>query len=124
MARWLLNNNPTPRLALIFVGGAMLLAFLGQLGVRRWFGHATRGEHNEVAGVMVTVVVAVYGVLLGFVIVSLYESYNDAKRTTQIEAASLEDLLRDSALFSPASHGAIERFAGDYARTVVNEEWG
>jgi len=123
MARWLLNTFPTWLLALIFSGGFAALALAGELVVRRWAPHLTTGEHNEVASLALALVIGLYGVVLGFVIVTLYDDHKAANSTAQTEAANLEDLYRLSLSFDPTARSEVANAVGNYARTVVHEEY-
>jgi NADH:ubiquinone oxidoreductase subunit 6 (subunit J) len=123
MGRWLLNTFPTWVLAVVFVGGVALLAFAGQVFVRRRFTHAREGTHNEVASVVLSLIAAVYGLVLGFVVVELYGDYQEAEETVQVEAAELSDILRLAEGLGEPVAGAIVNAVGEYATTVVDEEW-
>ncbi|MEA2189481.1 MAG: hypothetical protein QOK16_4492 [Solirubrobacteraceae bacterium] len=96
MARSLLNTLPTWVLALAGVGGCAALAVAGLLLVRKRFPELGRTEINDVAGIAIGVLAAVYGIILGFVIVSLYEDFTAAEANVVSEAAQLIQLYEDT----------------------------
>ena len=96
MARSALNTLPTWTLALIGVGGCAALAVAGLLLVRRRFPELGHTEINDVAGIAIGVLAAVYGIILGFVIVSLYEDFTAAEANVVGEAAQLIQLYEDT----------------------------
>jgi len=96
LARSLLNTLPTWVLALAGVGGAAALAVAGLLLVRKRFPELGRTEINDVAGIAIGVLAAVYGIILGFVIVSLYEDFTAAEANVVSEAAQLIQLYEDT----------------------------
>lgn len=122
MTRWLLNTFPTWALVPIVMGPPVLFAAGGLYLVRRRWAHATR-EHNEAAGVMIGLVAAVYGIVLAFVIVVLYQDYQGAGSTVREEATELEQIERDSRAFPPAVHADIAGRLDEYTRTLVATEW-
>src|SRR3954464_15577970 len=78
--------------AVIFIGGGVVLALLGVLMVRRTVALDVQMEQNEVAGFFIAVLGAVYGVLLAFAVILVWEQYADAKVTAENEANSVGDV--------------------------------
>ncbi|MDQ3739310.1 MAG: DUF4239 domain-containing protein [Actinomycetota bacterium] len=108
--RWLLNTFPSWVLAILMVGGSVLLALAGLRAIRR----VDRGAADDFAGVMAGVIAAVYGVFLAFAIVALYEEFHEAEMSVQAESAALTRVVlatdrRDAALA--------------YRDAVAGDEW-
>ena len=123
MSRALLNIFPTWGVGIVFIGGVVLLGGGGLALVRRRLPSTATGAYNDLAGFILPLVVGVYGIVLAFVIVALYDAYNDTYDDVQTEAATLEDIYRYSRAL-PAGHGArVERHVGDYVNEVVHDEW-
>ncbi|HEY8724257.1 MAG TPA: hypothetical protein VIL92_10425 [Gaiellaceae bacterium] len=101
MNRWLLNNLATWELGLLIVGGFVLIALIGLKLTWRWLPKLRDGESNDVAGVILGVLAAVYGIVLAFVIVALYEEYRQAGNDVRTEATALSKVYRDSQAFAP-----------------------
>jgi amino acid transporter len=119
--RDLLNTFTTWELGLIVVGGFVLLAVAGLLVVRR-AGLQEAGE-NDVAGVILGVLAAIYGIVLAFVIVSMYEDFRKTGGDVRTEATALAEVYRDTRGFSPGAAGRIRTAVGDYIYVVQHEEW-
>ena len=123
MTRTLLNTFPTWLLAIVTVGGAVALSVGGLALVRRRFPSLSQHGPNDVIGVVIGVLAAVFGILLGFVTVSLYDSFTDAKATVRSEATELIQLYNDSRAFPAASAAAVEREIKSYIAAVRFSEW-
>jgi hypothetical protein len=119
--RWLLNTIPSWAIVILVVGGLMAIAAVGLVVVRRRWPQFVDGEHNDVAGILLGVVGATYGIMLAFVIVAVYEDFSDAQSTVHSEATALAELYRDTRGMDIADpmNGAI----GGYVRAVVDEDW-
>ena len=102
---------------------SMLLAAGGLILVQRLVPIAVRRQHNDVAGFIYAVLGVVYAVLLGLMVVAVWEDWNMALRTVDDEASALAEIfwLADRMPESEGHH--IQELARSYARVVINEEW-
>jgi hypothetical protein len=123
VTRWLLNTFPTWALALIVVGGFVLMAFAGLWVVRRHLPRVHAGEANEFASVMNGVLAAVYGVFLAFAIVALYEEFHEAEEGVRTEAAALARAVVNADGLPQAQADGMRRAVADYRDAVVTTEW-
>ena len=99
------------------------LAVGGLILVQRTVSIATRRQHNDVAGFIYAVLGVVYAVLLGLMVVAVWEEWNEAAHTADDEASSLAEVFW-LANRMPESRGHhIQELARSYARVVVEEEW-
>jgi Na+/phosphate symporter len=121
--RYLLNTLTTWQLGLIIVGGFVLLGLAGLAVVRRWLPSLREAGENEVAGVILGVLAAIYGIVLAFVIVSLFEDFRKAGGDVRIEASALSKVYRDSQAFAPAGALRVRTAIGDYIYIVQHDEW-
>ena len=96
------------------VGCLILVQRLVPISVRR--------QHNDVAGFIYVVLGVVYAVLLGLMVVAVWEEWKMAARTADEEASALAEIfwLADRMPESEGHH--IQELARSYARVVVNEE--
>jgi hypothetical protein len=99
---WLITHIPTWGLALGMIGGITALAVLGDLIVRRRVPALAEGDNNEVAGVVLGIFGAIYGIVLAFVIVALWEGFQSTEENASAEATALAQIVRDSAVFPPS----------------------
>jgi hypothetical protein len=123
VTRAVLNSMPTWALALLVVGGSVAIAAAGLVVVRRRFPELDQHGINDVAGVVIGVLAAVFGIILGFVTVSLYESFTDAQHNVQTEATEVIQLYEDTRAFPPAIARAAAEEIKTYVATVRFREW-
>jgi hypothetical protein len=97
---------------------------MGLILVQRLVPSASRREHNDVAGFIYAVVGVAYAVLLAFVVIVVWEEYEEAKDTAEAEANELAGVYFLADRFSDeADRERVQELARSYARTVVEEEW-
>ena len=123
MSRWLLNHVPVLGLAVLVIGGFVAVAVVGVLLVRKRLPHWASGEDNDVAGVFLGVVGGVYGIVLAFVIVAMWEGYQDAERAVTTEATEVSQLYRDTRGLAPETAEGIKTSIRHYLHHVVEHEW-
>lgn len=123
MNRDLLNTFTTWQLGLIIVGGFVLLGLAGLAVVRRLLPNLQEAAENEVAGVILGVLAAIYGIVLAFVIVSLFEDFRKAGSDVRTEATALSKVYRDSQAFAPAGARRVRTAVGSYIYIVQRDEW-
>jgi len=105
------------------VGAAVLLTILGVVAVRRSVSLATLEAHNEVAGFVYAVVGVVYGVLLAFVVLAVWEEFERAEAHAEQEANALVDLYRLAGGLPEPARRPLREAVLTYTRAVVDEEW-
>lgn len=106
-------------LLVVLVVGASLA---GLWLVRRSTELESLSAHNDVAGFIIAVVGVVYGVMLAFVVVIVWERFDAADEIADREATLVEALYRDAAALTghvPALRSQLR----SYARSVVEDEW-
>ena len=123
MTRSVLNTFPNWAVGLIFVGGMVALGAGGLAVVRRRLPHVSDGDYNDLAAFILPLVVGVYGIVLAFVIVALYDAAGESADDVQTEAATLEDIYRYSRALPPDAAAAIEGHIESYVNEVVGNEW-
>ena len=123
MSLWLLNHVPTWAIVMFMLAGVPLLAVLGCLLIRRRVPTLADGENNEVAGVVLSVMGGIYGIVLAFVIVVLWEQYQSAQTVVAHEATALSQIVRDSRAFSASARDDVTSAVGEYSHAVVEQEW-
>ena len=112
----------------VLVGGVILVvsvivALGGLHGVRRRVPHHVLSPHNDVAGFVYATIAVTYAVVLGFVVVTVWEQLRDAQDQADAEANAVADVARLATWFPPAEGEAIRRAALAYADSVVEDEW-
>ena len=108
---------------IIFVGAAVLLTLVGMALVRRLVTPRTLADHNDVAGFVYATTGVTYAVILAFVVIAVWEQYDDARRVADGESDAVSVLYRLANGFSEPVRQVIQPAILDYAQAVVEEEW-
>jgi hypothetical protein len=77
------------------------------------------GEHNKAFDFLGTA----FAVLLAFVVLEAYDSYNDAKSGAETEAEAVLELSRTAEAFAPEDHEALDGVLLCYGRAVIHSGW-
>lgn len=110
-------------LAVLIIGLAVAFASGGVVLGRRLIRKDVAAYHNEVMISLFAAASVVYAVLLGFLVVVVWESYDDAHRNVAEEAASLVPLYRLT-YGMQSWHGAESRKQiRAYTQAVIQDEW-
>jgi cytochrome bd-type quinol oxidase subunit 2 len=117
------NDLPDWAIGLIFVVGTLLLALSGFALVNRLLPAWRDERSNQVIGGVAAMVMTMFAVLVAFVIVNLYNSYNGAVDNVAAEATSLTELLEDTDSFPPAARSRVERAIAEYVEEVRTREF-
>ena len=64
-----------------------------------------------------------YAVLLAFVVLAAFQSFNDAKTGAEEEATTIVQMSRTAEFFPPSERDPIEGSLICYGRAVIHEEW-
>jgi hypothetical protein len=110
-------------LALLFVGGAVLYAIVGVLVVRKYVHRHVAEGHNDVLVPLFLTAGVIYAVLLGFMVVGEWESYDAAHVNAEEEAALLVPLYRQTTVMAQEKGDEMRNLLRQYAELVVSDEW-
>jgi uncharacterized membrane protein YdcZ (DUF606 family) len=111
-------------LGIVVVGSAVVYAIAGVLIVRKLQKGKVLEGHNDVLSPVFATAGVIYAVLLGFLVVAVWQSYDDAKGTIQDEATSLTTLYRLTAgMRHPEERAAMRSAIRVYTEAVINDEW-
>lgn len=122
MVRFLVLNIPMWALGLGCVAVAVALSLCGLVFVRRSAELRRLREFHDVAGFLIAIVGVIYAVLLGFVVVVVWEQFGTDDTNVSAEAAAIGNLYRDAVALGPAAT-QLRRDVDVYATNVVCAEW-
>jgi DMSO reductase anchor subunit len=118
-----LTAMPTWQTATIVVVLPTLIAITGPFVVRRFVRLERLRTNNEVAGFKFATVGVLYAVLLAFVVIVVWQKFNDADSVVSQEAGAVATIYRISADL-PGGHGEHMHAALDgYLHAVVDTEF-
>jgi hypothetical protein len=118
---WVLNHVATGLIGLVIVGGSTL-ASLGALRIVRRRNLVSDDEATSLGGTL-EVVGAIYGIVLAFVIVLLWQSIDTAQDAVSDEASSLAQFAVDVRALAPHDQLEVEHSLSTYIDAVLNDEW-
>lgn len=118
-----LSALPLPLLAFLAIGGVAVLAVAGLVLVHRIFWRPQYPGENEVAGFLYAVIGVVYGVLLAFVVLVVWERFNATDQAVTTEAADLVEVFRDTQEFPEPLRTQAQDGLRAYADEVMDSEW-
>ena len=103
-------------LAMVVAGGGLVL-------VQRLMPTRRRMQHNDVAGFIYAVLGVVYAVLLGLMVIAVWDDWNAANAAVDQEASELAEVFWLAHRLPQPEGRHLQELARSYARVVVNEEW-
>jgi hypothetical protein len=109
--------------ALVIVGGAVALAVASHLVVRRTVPVEILEAHHPVASVIVALVGGLYGILLAFVVVVVWEDFDREREGAAAEASAISDIARLAGGLRPPGSVRVAADAEAYLGAVIDDEW-
>jgi hypothetical protein len=106
-------------MGLLWVGGSILFAVVGVYVGRKMVRPIVAEGHNDVMVPLFLTAGVIYAVLLAFMVIAMWESYDKAKDNTAEEASLLVPLYRQSMDMSGDKGGEMRVLLHDYAEGVV-----
>jgi hypothetical protein len=108
---------------LLIVAAAMLIAIGGLVLVQHLFSNERRRQHNDVAGFIYAVLGVSYAVLLGLMLIAVWEQWEAADATTTEEANEVAEIFWLAHRLPQPEGRHIQELARSYAQVVVEDEW-
>ena len=110
-------------LALAVIGGAGLFAAVGVIVVRKLIHKQVSEGHNDVLVPMFLNAGVLYAVLLGFLVIAVWENYGAAKDNAATEATTMVSMYRLADGMSVPHATNVRRQIRTYMTEVVEKEW-
>ena len=108
---------------LLLVAVAILIAVGGLAFVQRLYATDLRKQHNDVAGFIYAVLGVAYAVLLGLVLIAVWEKWDAAEAVATDEANELAGIFWYAHSLPQPEGRHVQELVRSYARVVVEEEW-
>jgi hypothetical protein len=102
---------------------AILIAVGGLVLVQRLVPTNRRKQHNDVAGFVYAVLGVAYAVLLGLVLIAVWEKWEAAETIVTDEANELAGIFYYAHALPPPEGRHIQELVRSYSVVVVEEEW-
>ena len=111
------------QLLLVVVAIGVGISVVGLLVTVRTVPLLVRKSHNENVGFVIAVVGVIYAVVLAFIAIAVWETYDHADELVQREAGFAGDIYLDAASLPPAVRDKVQSDIATYVKTVVDDEW-
>jgi hypothetical protein len=108
---------------LLIVAVATVVAVGGLVLVQRLVSTERRKQHNDVAGFIYAVLGVSYAVLLGLMLIAVWEHWNAAQDVASDEANELAGIFWFAHALPQPEGRHIQELARSYAEVVVEQEW-
>jgi len=108
---------------LLIVAVATVVAVGGLVLVQSLYSTERRKQHNDVAGFIYAVLGVSYAVLLGLMLIAVWEQWNAAQDVASDEANELAGIFWFAHALPQPEGRHIQELARSYAEVVVEEEW-
>ncbi len=90
---------------------------------RKFIGHDFLRRHNEITAPVHSAISVLFAVLLGFVIIAVWEQYNNAEEVVVAEVNQISALERDFSNYPEPFRDVIDSALTNYTRSVLDTEW-
>jgi hypothetical protein len=108
---------------LLIVAVATVVAVGGLVLVQSLVSTERHKQHNDVAGLIYAVLGVSYAVLLGLMLIAVWEQWNAAQDVASDEANELAGIFWFAHALPQPEGRHIQELARSYAQVVVEEEW-
>ena len=110
-------------LFVLVVTGMSVLAALGLRLYRRVVPQSDDVSHNDVAGPIISTVGTIFAVILSFMLVSVWQQYDQAGATVVQEASAVTDLYHAAENFPEPTRTQLQTALRAYTNAIVADEW-
>lgn len=114
---------PAPLVGFLAIAITVALSIIGLIVVRRFVSQERLEKANTSTELVFTLAGVLYAVLVAFIVVVVWEQFDQAQKATESEATAIADLLRDSEGLPAAAQPAMQQSLTNYAHSVVEEEY-
>jgi len=122
LMRWI-AASPIWLSVLLIVIVPTILTMCGPIIVRRFVGMERIVGNNEVAGFKFATLGVIYAVLLGLVVISVWEKYSEADDAVTRESGALASLYRLAGGVASDDQQTLRASLAEYADSVAQDDW-
>lgn len=101
----------------------ILVAHAGLFVFDKWYKNRHGQRSNEVPGIIFSVLSLIYSLLVAFVIIAVWENYEDLNRTIEKEADHLNSVLVHSNMLPDSLRSPVAAAIKSYCNEVMHKEW-
>jgi hypothetical protein len=108
---------------ILVVLAPIAFATLGVISVRKGMAGKVREGHNDVLVPLFLTAGTIYAVLLGFLVIAVWETYDQAKATCDEETSALATMYRETCGMPPQEQARMRFLVRDYTGVIVAKGW-
>ena len=108
---------------ILFVIGMVIIAQVGLWLFNKLGWQAGLEQNNEVTGIIFGAIGLIYSLMLAFVIVAVWDDYNNLDKTIETETDRLNSILAHTSNLPDKLKAIVGKSIYDYCDQVVNQEW-
>jgi hypothetical protein len=121
--QWILVAVPTWVTISVLFAAAVATAIGGVLLVRHYFKVDYFKRHHDIAGPIFNTIGVVYAVLLGFVLIVVWQSFDETRNNVILEANYYGDIYRDLVGLPEPFRGQAREALTLYIDAIIEDEW-
>lgn len=114
---------PSWAVCILFIIVMIVIAQAGLWLFNRSGLHKKLEQNNEVAGILFGVIALTYSLILAFVIVAVWDDYNDLNKAIKAETDKLNSILAHTGTLPDNIREIVGKSVYDYCGQVINQEW-
>ncbi|HTE25908.1 bestrophin-like domain [Flavitalea sp.] len=118
-----ISTIPAGVFCFFFVCIIIVLAQSGLLLFNRFHLQKRLPVNNEVAGIMFGAISLVYSLILAFVIVAVWEDYEDLDKTIESESDKMNSIITHISTMPDSIRIPVRQAMYTYTTNVINNEW-
>jgi hypothetical protein len=118
-----ISTLPPWMLFLLIVCIPVAMSYAGLLLIRRVVKKPKNIAQNDVAGFIFAAVSVIYAVLLGFLVITVWEEYGQAEQAATNESSALIAVAHDSILLPSPARAQMDAQLRKYIDIVTHNEW-
>jgi FtsH-binding integral membrane protein len=104
---------------IVTLAASLLFMFL----LNRVWSQEKRSVNNDLIGWQLTIVGTTYAVILGFMLLTVWNSYGESQANVDLEANALRDLYRTADALPEPQRTQLKQEARAYADAVIDRDW-
>jgi len=121
--KYLSNTLPAGVACFLFVLAVVMLSQVGLSIFNKWRLNMKTTANNEVAGIVFGAISLIYSLILAFVIVAVWEDYEDLAKTIQAESDKMNGIVAHTSMMPDSIRVPIYKALNTYCEKVVQDEW-
>ena len=106
---------------ILFLAGSIAFALAGVYLGRKVLHHRVREGHNDVLVPLFLTAGVIYAVLLAFMVVAMWETFDTAKANVAEEASLMVPLYRQTFAMTPAQGDEMRQLIREYGEGVIKD---